>query len=236
MLRIDGHYSGDDIQDASGKYGALPSTNLKGPDLLKMTDTTEIDPYARKIHFILEIDRLQGIIRKTLLTDQSRCESAAEHSWHVALAALVLFDSTPAEGMDLARILKMLLVHDLVEIDAGDTFYYCLEQHRTQVQREQAAAERIFGLLPENQSDMLRRLWQEFEDRLTPEACFANAIDRLQPLLQAIHTEGQSWRQHRIRKDQVLERMQPIRAALPSLWEHVLELIDTAAEKGYLVK
>jgi putative hydrolases of HD superfamily len=204
--------------------------------MLKMTDTMDPDTRAKKIRFILEADKLKGIIRNTLLTDQSRFESSAEHSWHVALAALVFFDIAPVEGMDLARILKMLLVHDLVEIDAGDTFCYSSEQRRTQMEREQKAAERIFSLLPESQGDMLRRLWQEFEARQTPEACFANAIDRLQPMLQAIHTEGKTWRQHRIKKDQVIERMQPIRVALPSLWGYMLEVIEDAADKGYLVK
>jgi putative hydrolase of HD superfamily len=191
---------------------------------------------AHKFRFILEADKLKNIIRSTLLTDRSRLENAAEHSWHVALAALVFFDSAPVKGMDLARIINMLLVHDLVEIDAGDTFCYDSQQRQTQPDRELKAAERIFNLLPASQAAMLQRLWQEFEARKTPEACFAHAIDRLQPLLQAIHTRGQTWRQHRIRKDQVIERMQPIRQALPSLWELVLEMIEDAAEKGYLVK
>jgi putative hydrolases of HD superfamily len=180
----------------------------------------------------------EGIIRNTLLTDQSRFESAAEHSWHVALTALVFFDSAPFKGMDLARILKMLLVHDLVEIDAGDMLCYNDNQdrRRTQMQREQRAAKRIFSLLPEYQADWLRQLWQEFEAQRTPEACFAHAMDLLQPLLQAIHTKGKSWRHHRIRKDQVIERMQPIRTALPSLWGYVLDLIEEAAAKGYLIE
>jgi putative hydrolase of HD superfamily len=191
---------------------------------------------ARQIRFILEADRLKTITRNTLLTDQSRFENAAEHSWHVALAALVFFDSAPAKGMDLARILRMLLVHDLVEIDAGDLLCYHTDQIRNQKEREEKAAERIFNLLADDQAEKLGRLWREFEAMETPEAFFANAIDRLQPLLQAIHTDGKTWRQHQIRKDQVIERMQPIRVALPALWEYVLEKINDAADKGYLVK
>lgn len=191
---------------------------------------------AGQINFVLEADKLKTITRNTLLTDRSRMENAAEHSWHVALTALVFFDSAPAKGMDLQRILNMLLVHDLVEIDAGDLLCYHTDQLRTQKEREKKAAERIFGLLTVDQGHMLRRLWQEFEAQETPEARFANAVDRLQPLLQAIHTQGQTWRQHGIRKDQVMERMQPIRTALPHLWGYVLEMIDNAAEEGFLVQ
>jgi putative hydrolase of HD superfamily len=194
------------------------------------------DPQARamKLRFILESDKLKGIIRNTLLTDQSRLENAAEHSWHAALTALVLFDGAQAQDMDLGRILKMLLVHDLVEIDAGDVSCYDKQQRRVQAGKEQQAAERIFGLLPESQARGLQRLWQEFEARQTPESCFANAIDRLQPLLQAIHSEGRTWRAHGIRKEEVIERMQPIRTALPCLWPEVLQMIEEAAVKGYL--
>ena len=189
----------------------------------------------RQINFVLEIDKLKAITRNTLLTDRSRLENAAEHSWHVALAALVLFDSAPTEGMDLPRILKMLLVHDLVEIDAGDLLCYHSDQFLTQKEREKEAAERIFGLLTGEQGRTLHQLWQEFEAMETPESRFANAVDRLQPLLQAIRTEGETWRRHGIRKDQVVRRVQPIRTALPHLWGDVLDMIDKAAEKGYLL-
>lgn len=196
---------------------------------------TEDPALARQIRFILEADKLKTVIRNTLLTDRSRFENAAEHSWHAALAAVVIFDAANVNGMDLAHIVRMLLVHDLVEIDAGDTFCYSPEQRQNQMLREQKAAERIFGLLPDQQADELRQLWLEFEAQQTPEARFANAIDRLQPLLQAIHTRGKTWRQNGIRKDQVIERMQPIRAALPTLWGYVIELIEDAADRGYLI-
>lgn len=189
-----------------------------------------------RINFVLEADKLKTIIRNTLLTDQSRFENAAEHSWHVALTALIFFDSAPDKGMDLQRILNMLLVHDLVEIDAGDLLCYHTDQLRHQKESEKQAAERIFGLLPDDQGRQLRQLWQEFEAVETPESRFANAVDRLQPLLQAIRTQGQTWRQHGITKDQVVQRMQPIRTALPHLWDYVLEMIDHAAEAGYLVQ
>jgi putative hydrolases of HD superfamily len=199
-------------------------------------DSIEKKTVAGQIDFVLEADKLKTIIRNTLLTDRSRMENAAEHSWHVALTALVFFDSAPAQGMDLQRILTMLLVHDLVEIDAGDLLCYCTDQLRTQKEREKEAAEHIFGLLAGDQGRKLHQLWQEFEALETPEARFANAVDRLQPLLQAIRTQGQTWRQHGIRKTQVVQRMQPIRTALPHLWGFVLEMIDNAAEAGYLVQ
>jgi len=190
---------------------------------------------ARRIQFILEADKLKTVIRNTLLTDRSRFENSAEHSWHAALTAVVIFDAVDVNGMDLAHIVRMLLVHDLVEIDAGDTFCYSAEQRQDQMQREQTAAERIFGLLPAQQAEELRQLWLEFEARKTPESRFANAVDRLQPLLQALHTQGETWRQNGIRKEQVIERMQPVRAALPSLWGYVVELIEDAADRGYLI-
>jgi len=190
---------------------------------------------AGQINFILEADKLKTVTRNTLLADGSRFENAAEHSWHVALAAVVLFDSAPGQGMDLSRIVNMLLVHDLVEIDAGDLLCYHTDQVPAQKEKERKAAERIFNLLPDGRGELLRQLWQEFEAFETPEARFANAVDRLQPLLQAMRTEGQTWRQHRIRKDQVIERMRPIRAALPYLWEYVLEMIEDAVKKGYLI-
>ena len=201
-----------------------------------MNDKKEQEIRARKIRFILEADKLKGVVRNTLLTDQSRYENAAEHSWHLALTALIFFDAAAVKNMDLTRILKMLLVHDLVEIDAGDLLCYNEDQRRRQAEKEQKAAERIFNLLPEDQADTLSGLWEEFEARQSPEARFAHAIDRLQPLLQAIHTEGKTWRLHNIRKEQVLERMQPIRDALPGLWGYVTELIDAAADSGYLIQ
>lgn len=189
--------------------------------------------WTKRMRFILESDKLKGILRNTLITDQSRFESAAEHSWHVALTALVLFDAMPGE-LDRLRILEMLLVHDLVEIDAGDMLCYDVDRRSAQKEKERKAAERIFNLLPADQAAMLRQRWLEFEAGQTPEARFAQAVDRLQPLLQAIRTGGRTWRHHHIRKEQVIERMQPIRTALPSLWGAVLDMIEAATEKGHL--
>lgn len=191
---------------------------------------------AGRINFVLEADKLKTVVRNTLLTDRSRMENAAEHSWHVALTALVFFDSAPAKGMDLQRIVNMLLVHDLVEIDAGDLLCYRTDQLQAQKEREKDAAERIFALLNGDLGCKLRELWEEFDARQTPEALFANAVDRLQPLLQAVRTQGQTWKQHGVRKSQVVQRMAPIRTALPHVWEYVLEMIDNAVAAGYLMK
>lgn len=200
-----------------------------------MTVPMDAGAWLKKMQFILEGDRLKGIMRKTLLTDRSRFESAAEHCWHVALTALVLFDAMP-DNLDRLHILEMLLVHDLVEIDAGDMLCYDLNQRQIQKEKEKKAAERIFNLLPTDQATLLHQRWIEFETGQTPEARFAHAVDRLQPLLQAMRTEGKTWRQHGIRKQQVIERMQPIRTALPSLWHFVIEMIEDATDKGYLVR
>ena len=191
---------------------------------------------ADQINFVLEADKLKTIVRNTLLTDRSRFENAAEHSWHAALTALVFFDSAQAKGMDLERILNMLLVHDLVEIDAGDLLCYQTDQLQAQKEREKKAAERIFGLLTGDKGRKLRQLWKEFDAQQTPEAKFANAVDRLQPLLQAIRTQGRTWKLNRIKKSQVVQRMQPIRTALPHLWGYVLKMIDNADKAGYLAK
>jgi putative hydrolase of HD superfamily len=190
----------------------------------------------RQLDFLLEIDRLKTIERQTLLTDRSRRENSAEHSWHIALMAVLLSEYSNGSRLDLFRVIRMLLVHDIVEIDAGDTFCYDEAGHRDKEERERRAAERLFGLLPEDQGADLRRLWDEFEARETPEAHFANALDRLQPLLHNVHTEGASWRAHGVRSHQVLERNSPIGEGAPELWEHARRLIEEAVGRGWLAE
>jgi putative hydrolase of HD superfamily len=191
------------------------------------------DPLARQIQFLLEIDGLKQITRRTLIADGSRRENDAEHSWHLAMFAVVLAEHGPAE-LDLARVLKMVLVHDLVEIDAGDTYCYDPAACATHRDRELAAAERIFALLPEDQGNELRELWEEFEAKETAESRFAAALDRLQPVLLNYHTQGRAWREHGVTRAQVIERNRHIAAGAPHLWEYALALIDDAVEKGYL--
>ncbi|HEX2190719.1 MAG TPA: HD domain-containing protein [Longimicrobiaceae bacterium] len=194
---------------------------------------TDPDRIARQLRFVVEIDRLKTVIRRTLLTDASRRENSAEHSWHLALMAALLSEHAGA-GVDVARTMKMVLVHDVVEIDAGDAFCYDAAANVGKEERERLAAERIFGLLPPEQAEELRALWEEFEAGETPEARFAVALDRLQPLIQNIHSGGGSWREHGIAREQVLRRMEPIRTGAPALWPTVLEAVERAVAEGHL--
>jgi putative hydrolases of HD superfamily len=186
-----------------------------------------------QIRFILEIDRLKSVLRQTLLADASRRENSAEHSWHLAMMAVVLSEYAN-EQVDLARVVKMALLHDVVEVDAGDTYIYddvaALDKH----EREQRAAERIFGLLPENQAKEMRELWDEFEARRTPESRFANALDRLQPVLLNYYTQGKAWRSHGVRVGQVIARNRHMEDGAAELWQHARRLIEDAANKGWL--
>ncbi len=185
----------------------------------------------RQLEFILEIDRLKNILRRTVITDGSRQENSAEHSWHLAMMALLLSEHANAE-VDVTHVLKMLLVHDIVEIDAGDTFCYDAEANLDKEEREQRAADRIFGLLPEDQTTQLRALWDEFEARQTMDARFANAIDRIQPVLQNLATGGHSWHLHSVTKAQVLERNSPIGDGSASIWSVISQRIEGAFARG----
>jgi putative hydrolases of HD superfamily len=181
--------------------------------------------------FLVEADKLKTILRRTTLVDASRPENSAEHSWHLALAAMILREYAPA-GLDLQRTIELVVIHDLVEIDAGDTFAYDASGMATKARREQAAADRIFGLLPDDQRDRIRRLWEEFEAHETPESRFANALDRLQALLLNSSSGGGSWRTARITRAQVLRRMAPVEGALPDVWPYVVDVIDAFCASG----
>lgn len=190
-------------------------------------------PLARGIRFALEADRLKSVIRRTRLADGSRAENSAEHSWHLALLAVLLAD-TAAPEVDAARVIRMLLVHDLVEVDAGDTFAYDAGANLDREDREQAAAARLFGLLPEGQAAELRALWEEFEAGVTPDARFAVALDRFQPLLLNFAGGGGSWLEHGVARAQVLRRMEPIREGAPALWPVVVDAVDRACARGWI--
>ncbi len=186
----------------------------------------------QQLAFLVEADKLKDVLRRSPVIASRRRENSAEHSWHLALAALVLREYS-AEPVDLTRALKMLLVHDLVEIDAGDTFAYDTAGYADKAARECAAADRLFSLLPADLATELRALWEEFEAHATADARFANAIDRIQPYWQNLRTGGFAWHQHNLTKQQVLARLDPIRTALPALWPSVLaglaQLFDTPA-------
>ena len=186
---------------------------------------------TQQIAFLVEADRLKTIVRRTPVSDNSRLENSAEHSWHLALAAMILHEYGP-HGVDPSRVLELVVVHDLVEIDAGDTFAYDVAGHDTKAARELAAADRIFGLLPVDQARRFRTLWEEFEAMATPEARFANALDRLQALLQNMKAGGGSWAAYEVSREQVLRRMAPVETALPDVWPFVREIIDRYCDLG----
>jgi len=188
----------------------------------------------RQIAFTREVDKLKAIDRQTLLTDASRQENDAEHSWHLALMALILGEYANGGEIDLLKVIRMVLVHDLVEIDAGDTYCYDDAGYADKRQRETAAAERIFNLLPSDQALEIRSLWDEFEASKTPEARFANALDRLQPLLHNVFTEGRMWQKHGIVKSQVIDRNRKIDDGAAELWTYASDLIEKAVNDGHL--
>ena len=189
---------------------------------------------VQQIRFIVEVDKLKEIFRQTLLSQSRRQENDAEHSWHLCLMVLVLAEHANTPNLDVLKVLKMLLIHDIVEIDAGDTFAYDNAQQADQPAREALAADRIFGLLPADQTAQFRGLWDEFEARATPEAKFAAAVDRFQPMLQNCLTEGVAWRQNGVTSDRVIARGQHIAEGAAAVWEHAAQLIATAVQKGHL--
>ena len=191
------------------------------------------DRLARQIAFLVEADKLKAVIRRTPLVDLSRLENSAEHSWHLLLVTMVMREYGPPE-IDWLRAMEMVAVHDLVEIDAGDVSAYDVGGLAAKAAREQAAADRLFGLLPPDQGAHFRALWDEFEAQATPVARFANAIDRLQPLMQNAHASGGSWRGQTLCRTQILTRMAPIEAALPDVWPHVLDVVESFCAAGVL--
>jgi putative hydrolases of HD superfamily len=188
----------------------------------------------RQIRFLLEADKLKTILRRTPLSDNSRLENSAEHSWHLALAALTLEEYAPA-GTDIPHAVALAIVHDLVEIHAGDTFAYDTAGHDTKTDRERAAADRLFGLLDADQASVFRALWEEFEAQATASSRYANALDRLQPLLLNFQSGGGSWKQYSVTRSKVLRRMEPIRAWMPAAWPYVLDAIERACAATLIV-
>jgi putative hydrolase of HD superfamily len=192
------------------------------PELPELKSKSRIE---QQLGFLVEADKLKNVLRRTLLTDASRRENTAEHSWHLALAAIVL-EEYASSPVDMVKVLRMLTVHDVVEIDAGDTFAYDKAGNATKEERELRAATRIFGLPPEELGAELRGLWQEFEENATPEARFANAVDRIQPFLQNRETGGGTWRIYNLSREEIMKRMDPIRTAMPRLWPVVISAVD----------
>ena len=184
--------------------------------------------------FLREIDKLKSVFRRTLLMDGSRYENDAEHSWHLAVMAVLLAEHANTRGLDIGKVIRMVLAHDLVEIDAGDTYVYDTAGNVGKVEREARAAKRICGLLPADQAVEFRALWDEFEARETPEARFAAALDRVQPLLHNFATQGRVWRKHGITSARVAERNRHVAEGSRALWTYAESLIREAVARGYL--
>lgn len=194
-------------------------------------------PSARleqQVRFLLEADQLKEILRRTVLTRSRRRENDAEHSWHLCLCVLLLAEHAAGPGLDVLHVLKMVILHDLVEIDAGDTFAYDTVAMAGQHEREARAADRIFGGLPEDQARAFRALWDEFEARETPEARFAAAMDRFQPMLLNANTEGHAWREHGVTYPQVVARNGHVEQGAPAVWAYAARMLREAVEKGHL--
>jgi putative hydrolase of HD superfamily len=189
----------------------------------------------QQMAFIVEIDKLKRVDRQTLIVDGTRPENSAEHSWHIALMALLMVEHIDqGSDIDLLKVVKMLLVHDIIEIDAGDVFAYDEDEEREE--REKKAGRRIFGLLPKDQAEELYQLWREFEERQTPEARYAASLDRLLPLVQNYLTGGYTWVKYHIPEEKVRKRNQVIIESSRNLWEYAQTIIDQAKEKGYFEK
>jgi len=184
--------------------------------------------------FLLEIDRLKTVLRQNVLTDQSRRENSAEHSWHLAVMALCL-EEYAEPGINLFAVTKLLLLHDLVEIDAGDAFVHTPAEEKSQREREIAAAQRIFALLPADQGAAFQQLWTEFESGNSPEARFARVIDKVQPLLLIEATGAVTWRKHGTTQAQILRKLKFIAEDAPKLWPRIQRVIADAVATGALI-
>jgi putative hydrolase of HD superfamily len=193
------------------------------------------DKLAKQIDFIKEIDKVKYIQRKTKLFNSNRNENDAEHSWHLALMALVLAEHSN-EQIDILKVIKMVLIHDIVEIDAGDTFIYDSQKNHSNTDEERLAAQRIFGLLPQEQTNELIAIWEEFEAGESPESKFARSMDRLEPLLQNTSNKGGTWNEFGVNYDKVYEKKQIIREGSDTLWNFAEGLINESVEKGILKK
>lgn len=192
-----------------------------------------MDRLEQQISFLMEIDKQKEIIRQTYLADGSRKETDAEHAWHIAVMCMILHEYAN-ESIDVTRTMMMLLTHDLVEIDAGDTYAYDTAGNATKKDRETAAADRIYGLLPEDQQKFLRELWDEFEAVDTPESRFANALDKIQPVLLTDQASGKSWKEHGVRKDQIMNRNARTHEGSETLWNYIREIIERSVDAGFI--
>ncbi|MDI3318337.1 HD domain-containing protein [Pinibacter soli] len=195
----------------------------------------QTDNLLKQITFIKEIDKLKYILRKTKLFNSDRNENDAEHSWHLAMMTIVLAEHSN-KPIDVLKVLKMVLIHDIVEIDAGDTFLYDTTKSHTNTEQELIAAKRLFGLLPKEQAKEFIAIWQEFEDGITDDAKFAKSMDRLEPLLQNTSNNGGTWKEFDVPYEKVYDKKKAIKEGSTAIWEYAENLINESVEKGILRK
>jgi putative hydrolase of HD superfamily len=192
------------------------------------------DKLKLQLRFLAEADKMKTILRQTYITDKSRQENSAEHSWHFALTALTLYEYCRIDSVDINRVIKMALVNDLVEIYAGDTPAYDTNGNIDKDEREKEAADMLFSLLPDEQAAEYRSLWEEFDRMETPDAFFGSAVDRLQSFHNIHLSGGHPWKKYAVTADKIYERMMPVKTALPELWEYVENVVNDGIEKGYI--
>ncbi|MEZ8823154.1 HD domain-containing protein [Vibrio amylolyticus] len=191
---------------------------------------------AKQLALVIELDQLKSVLRRSRVKSaQGRLENSAEHSWHVALMA-ILMEEHANEPVDIARVVKMLLLHDIVEIDAGDTFVYDVAASLEQEEKELKAAQRLFAMLPSDQGGELMAIWSEFESAASADARFAKALDRIIPMMLNFHNNGQSWIEHQVTSEQALTINSKIALGSETLWNEAKRMIETATENGWLKK
>lgn len=193
----------------------------------------DMERLHKQLDFVMELDKLKRIERQSYVADGSRHENDAEHSWHLALMAMLLSEYSN-EKIDVLHVIKMVLIHDAVEIDAGDTYAYDDVGNATKRQREEQAADRIFNILPADQAKKMRAIWEEFEANETAEARFANSLDRIQPIMLNDITGGRAWKEHEVAASQVIKRNSNSHLGSVALWNHARFLIEKNREDGAL--
>jgi putative hydrolases of HD superfamily len=186
-----------------------------------------------QITFLVEVDKLKSVLRRNYVIHGNRRENSAEHSWHVTLCAMILAEHSNV-SIDLNRVVRMLIIHDIVEVDAGDTFIYDDAERQTQASREEKAADRLFALLPSGQGRSFRDLWNEFEAATTPEAKFAKSIDRFAAILHNYETHGRGWSENGIKRNRVYAINEPVLDGSAILWEKIRSFIESATREGFL--
>ncbi|MGN1410920.1 MAG: HD domain-containing protein [Oscillospiraceae bacterium] len=187
----------------------------------------------KQIEFLVEIDKMKNIYRQTLVLHEDRAENDAEHSWHLAMLVMILSEYSN-QPIDVLHVIKIVLIHDIVEIDAGDTYCYDVEGNKSKAEREEKASQRLFGMLPDDQRQELYSLWREFEEKSTAESKFANVVDRIQPITLNYRKDGISWIKHGVKAQQVLDRNSHVAEGSKELWEYVQYIIDDAVKNGML--